>query len=430
MGLSSTVITSSATPQVFDPPFNKPMTRCWVIPVGNSFTSVDVFVQGQQFGLGSGVGLIFEQPGPITIVGTGDQVALVGEQSDNYQLRGELLTIVAGQGGGGGGGTTYTADGVTLQLTGTTFSIKNNGVGSAQLANAAVGVNQLSSAVAGAGLSGGSGSALAVNVDNSTVEIPVDTLQVKALGIGGAQLANGAVTAGKIDNQAVTYAKLGAGSERVPLASTGVCLDVAGQPIAGETISISVTDTTGTVSQSFEADGAGPFDFAIGASAADTLNNLVVAALAFFATSNSQLMIRPNAAGDYALLTVENSQPASVFALQVTIPVMTLTNYTKTDQTMLVMNQSRLRSSYTIPYLVSAADVGRGFFALRGDTSSAFSATATPPWLLARSTAGAMKPLGCTVGYDATLNAWVVTNNGTNDFANLDEILVLNLLDT
>lgn len=52
-----------------------------------------------------------------------------------------------------------------------------------------ISATKLAAAVAGAGLSGGGGTALSVNVDNSTIECPVDTLQVKDAGITAAKLA-------------------------------------------------------------------------------------------------------------------------------------------------------------------------------------------------------------------------------------------------
>lgn len=58
----------------------------------------------------------------------------------------------------------------------------------------------LTASVAGAGLSGGNGSALAVNVDDSTIEINTDTLRVKDLGIGTAKLGATSVTAAKLGN--------------------------------------------------------------------------------------------------------------------------------------------------------------------------------------------------------------------------------------
>jgi hypothetical protein len=53
---------------------------------------------------------------------------------------------------------------------------------------------------------------LDVNPDNSTLEIPVDSLQIKALGVGTSHLAATAVTEGKIGTGAVTEGKIGTGA--------------------------------------------------------------------------------------------------------------------------------------------------------------------------------------------------------------------------
>jgi hypothetical protein len=66
----------------------------------------------------------------------------------------------------------------------------------------------LAAAVAGNGLSGGGGSALAVNVDASTIEINTDALRIKDLGVPTAKLADSAVTTAKIADANVTTAKL------------------------------------------------------------------------------------------------------------------------------------------------------------------------------------------------------------------------------
>lgn len=58
---------------------------------------------------------------------------------------------------------------------------------------------KLTTSVAGNGLSGGNGSALSVNVDDSTVELSSDSLRVKDLGITTAKLDDGAVTSAKLD---------------------------------------------------------------------------------------------------------------------------------------------------------------------------------------------------------------------------------------
>jgi hypothetical protein len=58
---------------------------------------------------------------------------------------------------------------------------------------------KLTTSVAGNGLSGGNGTALSVNVDNSTVELNSDALRVKDLGITTGKINNGAITSGKLD---------------------------------------------------------------------------------------------------------------------------------------------------------------------------------------------------------------------------------------
>jgi hypothetical protein len=71
-------------------------------------------------------------------------------------------------------------------------------VDTADINDSAVTAAKIASAVAGAGLSGGAGTAFAVNVDGSTIEIDTDTLRVKDSGIVEAKIATGAVTSAKI----------------------------------------------------------------------------------------------------------------------------------------------------------------------------------------------------------------------------------------
>lgn len=74
----------------------------------------------------------------------------------------------------------------------------NRAVGTDHIKNTAVTSAKLDTSVAGAGLTGGAGTPLAVNVDNSTLEITVDTLNVKAGGITGTQLATSVAGAGLV----------------------------------------------------------------------------------------------------------------------------------------------------------------------------------------------------------------------------------------
>ena len=73
-------------------------------------------------------------------------------------------------------------------------------VDTADINDSAVTAAKIASAVAGAGLSGGAGTAFAVNVDDSTIEINADTLRVKDSGVVEAKIADGAVTSAKILN--------------------------------------------------------------------------------------------------------------------------------------------------------------------------------------------------------------------------------------
>lgn len=71
----------------------------------------------------------------------------------------------------------------------TTAKIADLNVTTGKIANSAVDSNKIAASVAGNGLSGGGGSPLAVNVDNSTIQISGDTLLVKDGGITTAKLA-------------------------------------------------------------------------------------------------------------------------------------------------------------------------------------------------------------------------------------------------
>lgn len=95
------------------------------------------------------------------------------------------------------------ADNSTLEYAAGSLRVKDAGITAAKLA----------AAIAGNGLSGGAGSALSVNVDGATIAIASDILGVPNGGIGTNQLANLAVTNGKIANDAIDDTKAG---DRVP----------------------------------------------------------------------------------------------------------------------------------------------------------------------------------------------------------------------
>lgn len=91
----------------------------------------------------------------------------------------------------------------------TADKIATNAVGSDQIAAGAVSASELNSNVAGAGLVGGAGDALAVNVDDSTLEISTDTVRVKDGGITSAKILDGTIVNGDINaSAAIAYSKL------------------------------------------------------------------------------------------------------------------------------------------------------------------------------------------------------------------------------
>jgi len=89
-----------------------------------------------------------------------------------------------------------TVDNSTIQLnTGTTYN--GSAARTVSVKNGGITGTQLNTSVAGAGLAGGGGSALSVNVDDSTIEINTDTLRVKAGGITTNEIADSLGTIGQ-----------------------------------------------------------------------------------------------------------------------------------------------------------------------------------------------------------------------------------------
>jgi len=112
----------------------------------------------------------------------------------------DLPDLTSGNGLTGGpydGSATAT---FAVQADGGTLTV---GAGGVKVSDAGITATQLATSVAGDGLSGGGGTALAVNVDDSSIEISTDSLRVKAGGISNAMIAAGAVTSASIAADAI-----------------------------------------------------------------------------------------------------------------------------------------------------------------------------------------------------------------------------------
>lgn len=126
-------------------------------------------------------------------------------------------------------------------------------ISEAKLQNSAVTAAKISSAVAGNGLSYDSSTGLAVGVDDSTIEINSDALRIKDLGISSNKLGSGSISTAKIQDDAVTKAKIAA--------------DVAGNGLAQDgtgALEVSVSDGLEIISDAIAVKNGAALDFAGG----------------------------------------------------------------------------------------------------------------------------------------------------------------------
>jgi hypothetical protein len=81
-------------------------------------------------------------------------------------------------------------------------TVTKSASGQVKVKDAGITATQIASSIAGDGLSGGAGTALAVNTDGSSIEISADSLRVKALGITNSMLA-GSISKTKLSTDVV-----------------------------------------------------------------------------------------------------------------------------------------------------------------------------------------------------------------------------------
>jgi hypothetical protein len=157
-----------------------------------------------------------------TVAGKGFVVAqfsgVVGTDPINFVTFSSAVAYTAGAGLSlNGNEFDVNVDDATIEINTDALRVKDAGIGEAKLAdnavttakiaNAAVDEAKLASSVAGNGLSGGAGTALAVNVDDATIEINTDALRVKDAGITAAKLASDVAGSGLASTAGVLSVK-------------------------------------------------------------------------------------------------------------------------------------------------------------------------------------------------------------------------------
>jgi hypothetical protein len=145
---------------------------------------------------------------------------------------------------GAGNGIQVTADAVAVRLDGATLSVSVSGL---KISAGGVGPTELAASVAGAGLTGGAGSALAVNPDGVTLEVTADQVKLRSAGVTETHLAASVAGAGLTG---------GAGAA-LAVNTDGVTLEVSGDQVQVRDAGIGATQLAAAVAGAGLAGGAG-----------------------------------------------------------------------------------------------------------------------------------------------------------------------------
>ena len=187
----------------------------------------------------NGSGTVVRSTNPVGITGMSATGSFTGSFTGTFVGTTDLPDLTSGNGLTGGPYDGSVVRTFSVLADGTTLAVSGTGV---KVASAGITATELNTSVAGNGLSGGAGTALAVNVDNSSIEIVTDTLNVKALGITNAMLA-GSIANAKLTNSSVT------------LGSTNVALGATAATLNG--LTLTNVSATGSFTGSFFGDGSG-----------------------------------------------------------------------------------------------------------------------------------------------------------------------------
>ena len=161
-------------------------------------------------------GKVFVQTGTVNTIGS-DSIDFIFFNSNTGLVGGDGINISGSNVSvdHDGEGLTFDVGQLSLELEDSSLSKSASGlkVGvidvSSSISNGSITADKLDPSLAGEGLAF-SGSGIDVQVDDSSIEISSDELQVKDLGITEAKLQNGSVSSDKIANDAVNASKLDA----------------------------------------------------------------------------------------------------------------------------------------------------------------------------------------------------------------------------